>query len=442
MSETATFIALNRFGLGPRPGEWARVASDPRGWLRDQVSDGAVDPVRLERTSRSPELVALMERKGKGGVADKRELRNGFLARYRDDVFARTRAQIRSVTPFRERLVAFWSNHFTVSILRPVVLGLVGPFEWEAIRPHVTGRFIDMLSAAIRHPAMLLYLDNVSSVGPNSPAGRRREAGLNENLARELLELHTLGVDGGYTQADIVNLARVLTGWSVSQPGAQGGAGRFVFRERAHEPGPKTVLNATYAAGGEADGHAVLKDLSRHPATARHIATKLARHFVADDPPEAAVARLAQVFGETEGDLGAVSRALVELPEAWADPLVKIKSGNDLLVSTMRALEQDEGGDRVLAQLRDLGQPPFAAPSPEGWPDRADDWIGPEALLRRVEWAGVLAGRLATRIKAVDFLDATVGAIARPATRFAVTHAASAAEGLALVLLSPEFQRR
>jgi uncharacterized protein (DUF1800 family) len=202
------------------------------------------------------------------------------------------------------------------------------------------------------------------------------------------------------------------------------------------------VLNATYAAGGEADGHAVLKDLSRHPATARHIATKLARHFVADDPPEAAVARLAQVFGETEGDLGAVSRALVELPEAWADPLVKIKSGNDLLVSTMRALEQDEGGDRVLAQLRDLGQPPFAAPSPEGWPDRADDWIGPEALLRRVEWAGVLAGRLATRIKAVDFLDATVGAIARPATRFAVTHAASAAEGLALVLLSPEFQRR
>ena len=305
---TATF----RFGLGPRPGELAQAAADPRGWLLAQL-DG--DPGPLPGEDALPASAAVVtafvdaRREAREGMAEaRREFRMSALDVYREEVRARVAEGVRTAAPFRERLVLFWSNHFTVSARRPELLGLAGAFEREAIRPNVTGSFLDLLRAVVRHPGMLVYLDNARSVGPGSPAGQRRDRGLNENLARELMELHTLGVDGGYTQADVTQLARILTGWSVDEDGA------FRFRELTHEPGPKVLLGRTYPEAGVDEGEAALAALARHPSTARHVATRLARHFAADDPPPALVGRLAARFLATDGDLPSVYRTLVESP--------------------------------------------------------------------------------------------------------------------------------
>ena len=370
-----------------------------------------------------------------------REMRDLYLR----EAGARLGAMIATDQPFRERLVMFWSNHFTVSVQRPVVAGLVGSFEREAIRPHVTGRFEDLLRAAIRHPAMLLYLDNARSIGPNSRAGQRNRRGLNENLAREVLELHTLGVAGGYGQDDVRAFAAILTGWSVPgsrDAGLDAGTGGFVFRPVAHEPGDKTLLGRRYPEAGEAEGLAALAALARHPATAHHLATKMARHFIADEPPPAAVARLERAFLDSDGDLGHLARVLIESPEAWAGPQAKIKTPQVLMVSALRVTGAGWPADRLVGQLRQLGQMPFAAPSPAGWPDDAGHWIGPEAMMRRIAWCSLAGHRLAALIRPADLLEAAIGPVARPETREAVLQAPSAAEAVTLVLASPEFQRR
>jgi uncharacterized protein (DUF1800 family) len=353
----------------------------------------------------------------------------------------RARAQIDSPTPLAERLVAFWSNHFTVSVQRPVCLGLVAPFEDEAIRPHIAGRFRDMLLAVARHPAMLTYLDNAQSVGPASRAGQRNQRGLNENLAREIMELHTLGVNGGYGQGDVRELARILTGWSIARDD-EGDAGAFRFRPLIHEPGDKQLLGVRYAEAGEREGIAALTALARHPATATHIATKLARHFVADTPPAAVVERLARLFRDSDGDLAQMTRALIAAPEAWAQPLPKVKTPAELVISALRATGL-AGDARVVVQAQTLlGQTPLAAPSPAGWPDVAGQWIGPESVVRRAEWIMALGHRVAQAMAPAALLEATIGPVAGAETRQAVTGAASAADGIALVLASPEFQRR
>jgi uncharacterized protein (DUF1800 family) len=298
-----------------------------------------------------------------------------------------------------------------------------------------------MLLAVARHPAMLFYLDNAVSIGPDSRVGQTRQRGLNENLAREILELHTIGVNGGYTQDDVRALALVLTGWSIGRP-QDDKPGHFLFRQVTHQPGEKTLLGNRYGAG-EAEGVKALKDLARHPATARHIAVKLARHFISDDPPAAGVERLRGVFLSSGGDLAAVTRALVEDKEAWARPLSKLRSPNELVVAALRATALRPSDDRqVVGSLRRLGQAPFAAPSPAGWPDRMQDWVAPEAMLRRVEWAGLLAARLSAERAPLDVFNATIAPAAAEATRLAVERAPSARDGLALVLASPEFQRR
>ena len=362
---------------------------------------------------------------------------------FRREAGARIQAMATADQPFRERLVAFWSNHFTVSVRRSEVTGLVGAFEREAIRPHVTGHFEDMLLAAIRHPAMLLYLDNAQSIGPHSQVGLRSRRGLNENLAREILELRTLGVEGGYNQDDVRAFAAILTGWSVLGPrDVDGGTNGFVFRPATHEPGEKTLLGVRYPEGGESEGVAALAALARHPATARHVATRLARHFIADQPPAAAVARLERVFRDSGGDLGRLAGALVDSPEAWAEPLAKIKTPEELVVSTLRATGVIWPLDRVVGQLRQLGQMSFSAPSPAGWPDVAGEWVGPEAVMQRIEWCALAGHRLAPMVRPADLLEATIGPVARPETRQVVLQAASVAEAVTLLLASPEFQRR
>jgi len=441
-----TFIAVNRFGLGARRGELAEAAPDPRGWVRQQLSGPSAMPAALVAMRPSQEaIVELLEFRRqfkKDGNADrKKESRQRMRRAFVDEAGARTVAQIESATPVIERLVAFWSNHFTVTVRKPLLVGVVGAFEREAIRPHVTGKFADLLMAVMHHPAMLAYLDNVRSIGPNSVVGRRRGKGLNENLAREVLELHTLGVDGGYSQADVREFARMLTGWSIGRLDG-GNAGRFNFYARAHEPGAKTLLGRRYAEGGVAEAETALRDLARHPATARHIAFKLARHFVADRPPAALVDRLARTFLETEGDLRQMTTALLETPEAWANPQVKVKTPNELIVSALRATGFEGDRRKLVGALRLLGQLPFSAPSPAGWPDEGSQWIGAEALLQRAEFAMALSRRIGGRLPPDDLLAGTIEPVLSGATRIAIRRAPSRDEAIAILFACPEFQRR
>jgi uncharacterized protein (DUF1800 family) len=362
---------------------------------------------------------------------------------YLAEAMARTLGAIHSDTPFHERLVAFWSNHFTVSIQRAEIAGLAGAYEREAIRPHVLGRFADLLLAVTRHPAMLLYLDNARSIGPDSFAGQRHsQFGLNENLGRELLELHTLGVKGGYGQADVVAMAKMLTGWTITPP-AQPGGGLYRFAPRLHEPGAKTLLGLRYEEDGEAEAETALRNLARHPATAHHVATQLACHFVADDPPPAVVERIASVFLRSDGDLATVTRAVVDSPEAWREPLAKVKQPQDYLISTMRATGITPPEAKPLVQsLRLLGQAPFAAPSPAGWPDTAKDWLGPEALMHRIEWARAFADKVSGAVAPGPVVQTTIAPVAAQRTLTTIAQADNPADGLALVLASREFQRR
>jgi uncharacterized protein (DUF1800 family) len=436
------FVAVNRFGLGAAAGDLDRVGRDARGWLTDQLARAAALPPALDGlgpgSNHARDLVNAIQDKS----VQKEQFRKEARALYLKEVGARTLAAIHSKAPLIERLTHFWSNHFTVSIAgKPVLAVLVGAFEREAIRPHVAGRFHDMLRAVASHPAMLIYLDNATSVGPNSRAGRARDKGLNENLARELLELHTLGVDGGYTQADVQELAKILTGWSVGRPKSDE-AGQFRFHRLIHEPGDKTLLGKRYREAGMDEGEAALLDLVRRPATARHIATKFARHFIADRPPPAAVDRLARVFHDSDGDLGELTRAVIASSEPWANPLAKVKTPQELVTSALRLTTFDGDTDKLVGSLALLGQTPFAAPSPAGWPDDADGWIGPEASLQRIEWSMALAQRLPRDLSPVALADATIAPVAARDTMLAIQRAPDAREAIALLFASPEFQRR
>jgi uncharacterized protein (DUF1800 family) len=468
-------IATNRFGLGARPGELAAIGSDGRDWLRAQLLAGPPalgspelrpsqqilsDAFELRREiqgARRAERFA-----GGGGGADQAAQNAALQQRlpqflrpiYLTEASARFQQAVSTERPFVERLTQFWANHFAVSVDKQFLAGLAGSFEREAIRPHLLGDFADLLLAVETHPAMLLYLDNHLSVGPHSPAAQqlvRRQAqrriGINENLAREILELHTLGVGGGYTQTDVTSFAEVITGWSIG--GAEGGPlaggapGRFLFRPELHEPGAQVVLGRRYRDEGFAQGVAVLHDLARERATAHFIATKLARHFIADDPPPAAVERLADAFLRSDGNLPTVYRALIDAREAWAEPLAKYKTPSDYIVSSFRGLMLPvDAGRSPLAPFDLLGQRTWQPGSPAGWPDRSADWDGASALMKRIEWADAVGGRLGSHRDAVELAPALLGAHLTDATRAAVAHAASAAQAVTLLLAAPEFMRR
>lgn len=388
----------------------------------------------------------------------RQHVRQAARSQYMVEVGARMRAALVSQTPFAERLVHFWANHFAVSVDRLATTGLAGLLEFEAIRPNLLGSFADMLLAVEQHPAMLLYLDQAQSIGAASMLGSQvsarggRQVGLNENLAREILELHTLGVRTGYLQQDVTEFARALTGWTVAGltrgPAARladliGEPGMFVFADRLHEPGVRTIMGRQYAQQGEGQARAVLEDLAVHPATARHIATKLARHFVTDDPPPALVARLAAAFTSSRGDLPTLYAALIDAPESWAPDAAKFKTPWDWGVSALRALGAQTIDDKVaMAMMQQLGQPVWRPGSPAGWEDVAASWLGPDALLRRVEVAERLARRAGEagdpRALASRLLPGTLS----PSTAQAIARADSPGQGLALLLVAPEFLRR
>ena len=452
--QTQAVIAANRFGLGAREGEIREAEGDPRGWVRQQLAGPA--PTRLagdgdllsSRDSYSEFFRLLKQRQqmDKGAAAPGKDgPRPAAFSRdrYNAEILARTRTAAATTRPAAERMVWFWSNHFTVSAYRTSVAPIAGAFEREAIRPHVFGRFEDMLLAATFHPAMMLYLDQHKSIGPNSPRGQRNGRGLNENLGREVLELHTLGVDGGYTQKDVTTFAKALTGWTVGDS-HRSEDGAAIYVDAIHEPGDKTILGRTYADGGREQAVQALRDVAAHPATARHMAVKLARHFVADDPPDGAVAALARTFRDTGGDLRALTEAVVDLDMAWGAEQRKVKTPQEYVVSSLRGLETARlDGPVILNALRVLGQRPFWAPSPAGWSDRADNLAGPDALYRRIEWAaqvGRLTGRRAEN--PARLARSMLGVLADRRLADALDHAGSPAQAIALLLSSPQFQRR
>ncbi len=461
-------LAAHRFGLGEA--DLAIVGGDAPGWLAAQI--GPAD---------APRGTGLLDTKGAlQHVAAERELRRqarnpppGTTAQqliaghYREVIAADARSRLSTAAattrPFAERLQMFWTNHFSLSLLKGSTRGLIGAFERDAIRPNIAGRFETLLLASTTHPAMLRYLDNAQSAGPHSRivalaarrAARRDETarvtGINENLAREVLELHTLGAEsaraGVYTQADVTAFAAVLSGWRVGQDGIVDGE---PFDPNWHEPGVKTVLGRRYGEGPQAL-HAVLRDLAAHPATARFVATKLARHFVADEPPPALVDRLAATYLRSDGRLADVYRELIGDDRAWAAAPAKLKTPEEFVVSTARVLGSGErmfdaapnGGPGFAAQsIAGLGQRVQAPPSPAGWSDRAEDWLGPDAVWKRVEWASRICARAGRGIDARRLAASSLGPLLGDETARQIESASDGPQALALLLLAPEFQRR
>jgi uncharacterized protein (DUF1800 family) len=364
---------------------------------------------------------------------------------YRAEALARLQRAIIADCGVTERLVAFWSNHFCISANKGELARMwAGSFEREAIRPHVLGRFADMLKAVEQHPAMLFFLDNQQSLGPDSRAGQNRKRGLNENLAREIMELHTLGVGGGYSQDDVTSLARIITGWTFAgRQGQLGAPGSFVFNANAHQPGAQRLLGKIYEANGVGQGEAALSDIARHPSTAKFIAAKFARHFVADDPPPALVARLQDVFRKSDGDLRALTLALVDSDEAWRAPLTKLRSPYEFLVAAGRLLARipDDPG-LYLGGFNLLGQPLWSPAGPNGFPDTNAAWAAPEGMKLRLDIAAQIASRLGANIDPRDLLEFAAADAASPETRRTIERAESRQQALALLLMSPEFQRR
>ena len=471
---------FQRFGFGPRPGDLVAV-SDPRAALHAElaspdaglIASDATLAAGLQGTAGSTQTMfqaaqarktaeALGAQAGRAAAVPmgrSQAAANAAAARltslkpqidaearlFRNEALLRLQQACTARVGFVERLVVFWSNHFCISVSKgEVERAIAGPFEREAIRPHVLGRFADMLAAVEQHPAMLTYLDNAQSVGRNAHGNRSGKRGLNENLAREILELHTLGVEGGYGQSDVTAFARVLTGWTVAgHDGRLGDPGSFAFDSNLHEPGTAIVLGQDIPAGGFGQGEAVLAALATHPATARHIATKLARYFLADAPPQAAVDRLAAVFTRTEGDLRAVSLALVDLPESWTLPPTKMRTPYEFVIAAHRWLGRTISEPwTTIGSLKQLGMPLWEPSGPNGFPDVSAAWATAEGLKLRLDWCAQLAHGLHDDRGPDAMLADAFGADVSLDTRLAIAGAESREQAVALLLMSPEFQRR
>ena len=467
-------LALHRFGLGPRPGSIAALASDPRGALLAELERpgiGRIDNPELmsaveasraafeARSARQAQKVVAerakkeAERLAAQGMGDEMAAEGAKSAAmapategptveqkiFLSEVKARLDAAFDADIGFAERLVWFWSNHFCVST--DTVPNMAGGYEREAIRPHILGRYLDMVLAVEGHPAMLIYLNNSASIGPNSVVGINRTRGLNENLAREIMELHTLGVRTGYSQDDVIRFANVLTGWTIIPVANDPEHGvEFIFNRRMHEPGPQQVLGKVYADTGVEQGRAVLTDLAHHPATATHVASKLARHFVADVPPPPLVERLAQTFRDTDGDLKEVAKALVTAPEAWEAPRDKLKLPCEWVVAMVRATGLRANPERFRNGQRLLGQPLWGPGAPQGFADDEGSWIDGMGL--RLDVANNLAERVADKVEPDAVVATALGPLASAETRQAIARAESRQQALALAFMSAEFQRR
>ena len=432
--------AISRLTYGARPGDVDAVAAmGLQRWIDQQLNPSRIDDAALEGRLPAP----LEQPKG---VTDRKEVQQFSRQSVQYMSQLRMARAVYSERQLQEVLVDFWFNHFNVFSGKGRTGQFVADYELDAIRPHIFGRFRDMLGATARSPAMLFYLDNWMSVdpdaiermeasrnklqfrisGPPQPKGQRKR-GLNENYGRELLELHTLGVDGGYTQQDIIEVARAFTGWTIEnprqqqqqRPQAQGRSrpdaqpmmveepGRFMFDQRFHDLSAKTVLGHKLKSGrGMEDGEQVLDIVAAHPSTARHIATKLARRFVSDTPPESLVSRVAARFTETKGDLRETVRAVITSDEFFAAEArrAKVKTPLEFVVSAVRITGRETADTtRLVRALRDLGMPLYGCEPPTGYDDTADAWVSAGALITRMNLAQMIAGPQAATIGGPEF---------------------------------------
>ncbi|HEX4740487.1 MAG TPA: DUF1800 family protein [Caulobacteraceae bacterium] len=453
MAATAT----TRLGLGAKAGEIAAARSDPQGWMAAQIRPQGADIIDPQMASSADRLAQYRdfqktrkEARAAGEPApDPVKMAIQLIRRDAGPDFAdRLSLAASTEASFRERWALFWANHFTVSATKVVTATLIGPFEQEAIRPHVFGRFEDLLVASSSHPAMLLYLDQARSFGPDSNSARYLEnngksAGLNENLAREIMELHTVGVQAGYSQADVTEFARAMTGWSIGALNEADRAGKFDFRENAHEPGTRVIMGKRYPEAGYDQARWVMRDLAASPFTANHLATKIARHFVADNPPPALVGRLKTAYLDSHGDLAVVAQTLIRAPETWSPAPTKFKSPYEFMVSSWRAAGSGPGEvqDAVRAMTA-MGQKPLSAPSPKGWPDESAAWLDPDGLVKRMAWSETFSAQAVGDRDPAELADAALGARLTPLAGKTIGRAETRAEGLSILLMSPEFQRR
>jgi uncharacterized protein (DUF1800 family) len=483
--KTQAALALHRFGFGPRAGSIAAIASDPRGALLaelDRKGAGLATAPGLMGSAQASRAISDFNAERQAQDRLERRKREAEQARAEaaaspqvamapkaataplpgqapspskpaspappplpqqillQETKARIDAAYGADIGFVERLVWFWSNHFCVSADK--VPAMAGAYEREAIRAHVLGRFVDMLQAVESHPAMLSYLDNSQSIGPNSVNGINREKGLNENLAREILELHTLGVRTVYTQNDVTSFAKILTGWTVIPADVDPDHGaEFTFIRRMHEPGAQTVIDHTYQDSGVAQGRAAMADLARHPATAKHVSIKLVRHFISDQPSPALVDRLANRFLETDGDLKDVAKALVTAPESWSGQRSKLKRPGEWVMSILRTLGGPPPDAGQVTQAQNLlGEPLWRPPAPAGFSDDNATWMAGLAI--RVDIANQMARRVASSVDPQSVIDVALGPLASGETRSAAARAESRPQALALLFMAPEFQRR
>jgi uncharacterized protein (DUF1800 family) len=438
-------IAATRFGYGARPGELRLIATDPRGWLLSQLQAPTI-PARFDALPHSAPLIAGFMSTRQAGAEARRAYRRETVAGVSREALVHTAHAIETDAPFLERLIRFLGNHFTISIRDPKGAPLAFAHEREAIRPHAVGMLSRLMTETVRHPAMILYHDNELSIGPFSEAGLNGARGLSVKLARAVLERHALGPGAEVSRGDVNALAKMFTGWSIAAPN-EPNPGTFVFRPQWHEPNAKMMLNRRYPDAGVLEAEAAMESLSRQERAVRNLATKMARHFVDDEPPGELIGDMLDGFVRDGNTIAGMARGMIESSASWRAGRFKVKTPEDLVLSTARALGL--GADQaapVLRSMRILGQPPKAPPSSEGWPDRAAAWLAPQQLLERVEWSAAMANRAARRgmsdIAASDLGLSVLGPRLRQATHRRLVVTADRTQALALLLAAPEFQGR
>jgi uncharacterized protein (DUF1800 family) len=441
----STLIAFQRFGLGAKPGGATRVTNGLAA-LKAEIATPKITDIGVSGLLTYEKACSDSQR----GFDRAEKIRQA-------EVNARIDKQMKVEIGFVERLVMFWANHFSMTVNKSeTVRGTRGQWERDVVRKNVLGKFGAMLLGTFQHPAMIGYLDNEDSIGPNSPIGIDWQVGLNENLARETMELHTLGSGGGYTETDVTAFAKILTGWSYVRgweaDGRDNGGnaknrGQFIYRANWHEPGVTTLMGKDYPASQQEQARLALADFAAHPATAEHIAFKLVRHFITDEPTPAMVDPLKQKFLQTGGDLKAVSLALLDLPESWSTPLTKIRTPYEMSIATYRALGKRYKNNETWAlsePLYALNNMVWESPSPEGYSDETLTWLNPDASRIRIDLAQFSSWEFApkSKLNVVALANGMFGAALSSDTRTRLASADGPNDALTILFSCPEFQRR
>jgi uncharacterized protein (DUF1800 family) len=447
-------IATQRFAMGARPDDIKSINKNAQAWLLNQLelTPAVIFDQSLPNTNTI--LAAQYEfkktkkkfKKQQNEMSEmqskEKQPKNPNKGIYKQLTADALKQNIESANSFNWRCLEFFSNHFSVTAQGQVMAGLAPTLEREAIAPNLFGHFEDLLLAVCKHPAMLIYLNNEISIGPSTRFAKKNR-GLNENLAREILELHTLGIDGGYKQGDVTELAKGITGWSVGKINKDKQQG-FIYRTRRHEPGTRVLMSKRYSAEGLMQGEKMLRDLANHPQTARFISTKIIKSFISDQAPEELINHLTTQWLSSKGHLKTVFKALINHPLAWQSQQQKYKTPREYIVSTYRALAIKRlPFQQIQRALATLGQSPFKAGSPAGYSDQQQDWDGASALMARINWASQLAGQ--KRLETIDIETLIVSVFGHSLSAHSyqvITRAESRQQALTLLLLCPEFLRR